>query len=436
MSLLPQSRRSRIGWAAAASIGVGFCVGMMRRGEATPAMIAQGRELFMHEWSVDDPLAAGDGLGPVFNERSCVACHFQGGVGGSGPRAATVNTFEIVDPERPRQLISGVVHKEATSEAHREDFGQVRERFGVANVVERHRIDSVCGGPRTVTVTKTNPIIPHVVDSPALFGLAVIESISDWTLVSGNAAKQLSDTAAAFRGDFRRGGRGVYRMVDGDVGRFGWKGQFADVESFVASACAMELGLGNSRVAQPLPGEHRGDRDATPDMTDEQLDALVAFVRSLPRPVQVLPADASERAEVVHGEAVFEEVGCAECHIRQLGDVDRIYTDFKLYELGTELSGGGDDGGFGYGFGSSTRTETLFDWPAHLPHADDWQTPPLWGVAVSGPYLHDGSAATLEAAINRHGGDARESRKSFRGRSVADRRALVRFLESLKAPTL
>src|SRR4051812_5763127 len=43
-----------------------------------------GRELFEHEWAVNDPLAHGDGLGPVFNAKSCVACHFQGGVGGGG----------------------------------------------------------------------------------------------------------------------------------------------------------------------------------------------------------------------------------------------------------------------------------------------------------------------------------------------------------------
>ena len=43
-----------------------------------------GLTLFEHEWKPGDPLAKGDGLGPVFNERSCVACHFQGGVGGGG----------------------------------------------------------------------------------------------------------------------------------------------------------------------------------------------------------------------------------------------------------------------------------------------------------------------------------------------------------------
>src|SRR5262245_11590931 len=45
---------------------------------------AEGRVLFAREWTVADPMAHGDGLGPVFNDRSCVACHFQGGVGGGG----------------------------------------------------------------------------------------------------------------------------------------------------------------------------------------------------------------------------------------------------------------------------------------------------------------------------------------------------------------
>ena len=42
--------------------------------------VAAGRELFNHDWEVNDPLSSGDGLGPVFNAKSCVACHSQGGL--------------------------------------------------------------------------------------------------------------------------------------------------------------------------------------------------------------------------------------------------------------------------------------------------------------------------------------------------------------------
>src|SRR3954454_4457536 len=47
--------------------------------------VAAGSMLFRHEWTERDSLAAGDGLGPVFNARSCVECHNQSGPGGSGP---------------------------------------------------------------------------------------------------------------------------------------------------------------------------------------------------------------------------------------------------------------------------------------------------------------------------------------------------------------
>ena len=63
-------------------------------------LIAEGRELFVHEWAPNVPLSgAGDGLGPVFNETSCVACHFQGGVGGGGAVEQNVSACALTPPE-------------------------------------------------------------------------------------------------------------------------------------------------------------------------------------------------------------------------------------------------------------------------------------------------------------------------------------------------
>ena len=51
--------------------------------------LARGRELFTREWLPNDKRShAGDGLGPVFNARSCVACHNRGGIGGAGPKGS------------------------------------------------------------------------------------------------------------------------------------------------------------------------------------------------------------------------------------------------------------------------------------------------------------------------------------------------------------
>src|SRR4051794_11685069 len=86
---------------------VGFRVATrLHRPAAAPAPTEsearEGRDLFLHTWTVNDSLAGGgDGLGPVFNAASCVACHKQGGVGGGGPLENNVNAFAVRDRVHP-----------------------------------------------------------------------------------------------------------------------------------------------------------------------------------------------------------------------------------------------------------------------------------------------------------------------------------------------
>jgi CxxC motif-containing protein (DUF1111 family) len=61
----------------------------------------------------------------------------------------------------------------------------------------------------------------------------------------------------------------------------------------------------------------------------------------------------------------------------------------------------------------------------------EFRTPPLAGVAFSAPYLHDGSAATLDAAILAHGGEGTTARNLFNALSPTERSQLRAFLESL-----
>jgi RNA polymerase sigma factor (sigma-70 family) len=52
---------------------------------------ALGEVLFAKEWVPNDPMShGGDGLGPVYNETSCMACHGQGAPGGAGPESKNV----------------------------------------------------------------------------------------------------------------------------------------------------------------------------------------------------------------------------------------------------------------------------------------------------------------------------------------------------------
>ncbi|HEX6986936.1 MAG TPA: di-heme oxidoredictase family protein, partial [Planctomycetaceae bacterium] len=66
--------------------------------------------------------------------------------------------------------------------------------------------------------------------------------------------------------------------------------------------------------------------------------------------------------------------------------------------------------------------------------AREWKTPPLWGVADSAPYLHDGRAATLDEAIRLHAGQAEPAAERYAELSGEDRGKILAFLGTLRAP--
>ena len=67
--------------------------------------VERGKKLFERVWQPKQDVATkSDGLGPLFNERSCLACHFLGGVGGAGPIAANVELLSPVIPESAQKL--------------------------------------------------------------------------------------------------------------------------------------------------------------------------------------------------------------------------------------------------------------------------------------------------------------------------------------------
>ena len=61
----------------------------------------------------------------------------------------------------------------------------------------------------------------------------------------------------------------------------------------------------------------------------------------------------------------------------------------------------------------------------------EFRTTPLWGVAQSGPYLHDGRADTIEKAIGLHEGEATAARDRFLALPRGERDALLAFLAAL-----
>lgn len=390
--------------------------------ELDPAMVTSGRELFEHHWVPRDPLAPwGDGLGPVFNSTSCLGCHFQGGSGGAGPLTSNVTTFTIRPLQPGDKHLGGIVHTSATDKDFRETLASVH---GQLPPLSQPSLDDLLPAPGC-NVTRL-PFVPGVHisqrNTPSLYGAGLIDLIPERVIIANERRQRLAAGLAPAEVEHLIVGRAC-RSADGRVGRFGWKAQVASLAEFVEAACANELGLGNPGQAQPRPLSKSTYRPPGLDLTRGQCAELTAFVASLPRPVERLPDDPAGRAGVLAGKKLFHAIGCADCHTPALGKIEGIYSDLLLHRMGQALVGGG-----------SYDEPAVGSEPGERPHPSEWRTPPLWAVASSAPYMHDGRAATLEEAIRLHGGQAAGSARRFGLLQRDEQEKLIAFLMTLQAP--
>lgn len=317
-----------------------------------------------------------EGLGPLFNRESCAACHELGGVGPRGLGTAT-RIGRLVDGEF--DPMTG--HGGPVARAH-----SVRE-LGVPCTL-------VGGIPAGANVTSVR-------NAPDLHGTGLIDLIADEEIAGG----------AVPRADGVHGR--VQRVRDDSgcerVGRFGWKGETATLEQFVADAFRNELGITSPLAPvdliprsgrKPCAGERQGLED---DGT--LIENVTAFLRALP--------PHAPHASSPRGTAVFDTTGCTACHTPSLAAGRArawLYSDLLLHDMGPEL----DDKVAQSGAGGR-----------------DWRTSPLWGLGRRERLLHDGRARNVTEAIDGHGGEADAARARFRRLSNEERGSLLAFLEGL-----
>ncbi|HEX4610336.1 MAG TPA: di-heme oxidoredictase family protein [Urbifossiella sp.] len=390
---------------------------------ARASEIAAGRELFEHEWSPNDPIAHGDGLGPVFNARSCAACHFQGGLGGGGANEHNAVGFEVLPRPGDHTFQAGTIHNFSNDPAAKETEPRLHKLFPI--IPGRTTRSGTPDCPTITTIPEFNPVRTQAVQATALFGAGWIDLISDRAILRNARNRGVRTAVRELALHFDDIPVGKARNVSGGVGKFGWRGQFATLAEFVSAACANELGLGTPTSQQARSFTAAGpDRGSEPDLDRGQVRSLVAFVKTLPRPVE---ADGGESA--ARGKHVFREIGCAVCHVPDLGGVKGVYSDFLLYTMEDPPPPGGSDP-----YGPPPPQLNLPPRPADEPEPSEWKTPPLWGVADSAPYWHDGSAPTLRDAILHHKGMGKSVTERFKALPAADQAAVVTFLGTLKAP--
>ncbi len=389
------------------------------------AMAQAGQELFDHEWIPNDPLCnGGDGVGPVFNAESCVACHNQARAGGGGGLEHNVTVFTVrKEGQTPRE---GVVHAKSIPGVTAETLADVDPSLPRIQQPKLAEI-TMLRGQENHCIPRPQPVHLSQRNTPALFGAKLIDEIPERVIIAG--AKLQSARWAGKTSDTEEAPIGrALRLPNGRIGRFGWKAQMASLSDFVQAACANELGLSNPRQPQPSPLSMTSasvTKSSRLDLTQRQCDQLTAFCASLPRPIEQLPADVSAD-QATAGKTLFTDIGCANCHTPKLGNVDGLYSDLLLHGMGQDLVGGG------------SYVERPIPQPGSEdegPSPSEWRTPPLWGVADSAPYLHDGRAATLHDAIRLHGGQGKSVAIKYEKLGQADKDRLIGFLKTLRAPS-
>ena len=128
-----------------------------------------------------------------------------------------------------------------------------------------------------------------------------------------------------------------------------------------------------------------------PKATDEEVQDLEAFLRTLPPPPPLQPETVANKEAIRRGKELFARLGCSDCH------VPPVYTSAKTYDVGL----------------SDERDNRQFNPPS------------LRGVGHGGPYFHDNRATTLEDVFVVHGHPVK---KQLAKEELAD---LLSFLRSL-----
>ncbi|MEM9371429.1 MAG: di-heme oxidoredictase family protein [Pseudomonadota bacterium] len=413
-----------------------------------------GNGLFKKVWvSAPSSTRASDGLGPLYNARSCQRCHLKDGRGHppEGPDDSAISMFLRVSiPGGPEDVIAGIedyiaTRPEPTYGTQLQDFALPGHKAEYRFDVQYEEIEVPLSDSETASLRKPTyraldlgygPLHPDAMLSPRvapqMIGLGLLEAIPAADILANADPEDANGDGISGRPNIVWSTEYQQPML----GRFGLKAGLPTVRHQSASAFAGDIGISNplfpagagectaeqTACLAARDGAHEAEDGF--EVSNEGLELVTFYSRNLAVPAR---RDIDDPA-VLHGKRVFYETGCIACHTpkfvtHRLSGRDEQsfqliwpYTDMLLHDMGDGLAD-------------------------HRPEARatgrEWRTPPLWGIGltetVSGHtyFLHDGRARNLLEAILWHGGEAQAQRNAVVSMPKTDRDALVRFLESL-----
>ncbi len=403
-------------------------------------LFREGEKEFKVPWVVFPLLGGHWGLGPTFIANACTVCHVQAG------RGRTVDNAIIVQQLLRVSVPGQGPHGEPLPHPH---YGEQIQVFGV-NVGLKENLKPgeadvyVDWMPSSVTLADGTPVelrrpklrmenlrfgplgeqsMTSLRNTQVIYGLGFLEAVPESTL---------KDIAALQK---KQGLNGRLNYVRDDIqqktvlGRFGWKANQPSIRQQIVAAFLGDMGVTSSLYMEEncppvqtlclaMPPGNR------PELLDYNWDQMEFWHAALAPP----PARNLELPQVKLGEKLFQQAGCAACHVPELRTGDypllpiianttfRAFTDLLIHDMGEDLADGRPD---------------------FLAGPRDWRTPPLWGIGLSAQVngsthlLHDGRARNVLEAILWHGGEAKAAKDAFSKMPLDEREALIAFVNAL-----
>lgn len=359
---------------------------------------AAGRALFKRRWVPAPASTSGtDGLGPLFNARSCNECHRDAGRG------------RVVLDEGGRQIMPGFVVRLGDGEGNPDPvYGRQIQTKAIPGLAPEAQVgivwrvhDETLGDGTVVKLKRPEVQLDELGYGPLASSTRMSVRVAPDLRVAGRIAEADLQAAA----------------------RFGRKATGASLDEQVASAFAVDLGLatsvfpvpeGDCTLLQPqCLSAPQGAEPHHAEVPDAAVESMVTYLAGLEPPVTTGAA----ALDGDRGRKIFAEAGCAACHRPQVpgkhGGKITLYSDMSVHDMGTGLA---DPAG--------TRGRS----------AQDWRTQALVGIgealAKGLPLLHDGRADTVGEAILWHGGEATRAQEAYRRMSAEERRALEDYVAS------
>jgi len=393
-----------------------------------------GNSFFNQNW-VEAPSStiARDGLGPLFNAKSCAGCHFRDGRGlpvtsqgllfRLGTPSSTVLSGSLADLIYGGQLqdygISTVQEEGAMEIQYTEVVGYYADGTAYSLRAPSYSISGEQYGSTSAGLL----ISPRTAQQ--MIGLGLLEIIPEQAILANADPHDTNHDGISGRPNYVKD----VQTMGISLGRFGWKANVPTIPQQVAGAFNGDIGITSSlfpfeNYTMNQPSCDGLPNGGSPEITDDNLASVILYSRTLAVPAQRNPLD----KDIFLGKQLFNQLNCTGCHkprftTGSLGTIQALkniiihpYTDLLLHDMGAGLADG---------------------LPDYIATGREWRTQPLWGLGliqtVNGHsfLLHDGRARNIEEAILWHGGEAQKSKELFLQLAKKERDQLLKFLESL-----